>query len=51
VDAVQALNTVLGLGVDAEQLRKTSEAIAKATEAQRKQRQRGGFLDRIIPGT
>lgn len=51
VDAVQALNTVLGLGVDAEQLRKTSEAIAKATEAQRKQRQRGGLLDRIIPGT
>jgi len=51
VDAVQALNTILGLGVDTEQLRTTSEAITKATEAQRKQRQRGGFLDRIIPGT
>jgi len=49
VDAVQALNTILGLGVNTEQLRKTSEAITRATEAQRKQRQRGGILDRIIP--
>ena len=49
VDAVQALNTILGLGVDTEQLRTTSEAVAKAAEAQRRQRQRGGFLDRIIP--
>jgi len=50
VEAVEALNKMLGLAVDTEQLRRTSEAVAKATEAQRKQRQRGGLLGRIIPG-
>jgi predicted ATP-grasp superfamily ATP-dependent carboligase len=50
VDAVQALNTMLGLDVDTEQLRRTSEAIARAAEAHRKQqRGRGGLLDRLIP--
>jgi predicted ATP-grasp superfamily ATP-dependent carboligase len=51
VDAIQVLNTMLGLDVDPEQLRGMSEAVAKATEAHRQQqRKRGGFLDRIISG-
>lgn len=51
VDAVQVLNTMFKLDVDPEQLRRTSEAIAKATETHRQQqRKRGGFLDRLLPG-
>jgi predicted ATP-grasp superfamily ATP-dependent carboligase len=50
VEAVQALNTILGLDVDAGQLRRTAEAVAKATEARQQQRKRGGFLDRLMPG-
>ena len=51
VDAVEALNTMFGLGVDAGQLRRMSEAVARAAEThQRQQRKRGGFLDRIRLG-
>lgn len=51
VDAIQVLNTMFKLDVDAEELRRMSEAITRATASHQKQQQkRGSFLNRILPG-
>lgn len=51
VDAIQVLNTMFKLDVDIEELRRTSEAITRATASHQKQQQkRGSFLNRILPG-
>ena len=50
VDAIQTLNTMFKLDVDTEQLRRMSEAIARATEMHKQQKKKGGFLNRILPG-
>jgi predicted ATP-grasp superfamily ATP-dependent carboligase len=47
-EAVQVLNTVFNMEVEAEQLKRMSEAIAKATELQQQRRRGGGFLSRIV---
>ena len=50
-EAIQVINTMFKLGVDAEDLRRMSEAVTRASAAyQRQQQKRGGFLDRILPG-
>lgn len=50
-DAVQVLNRMLGLDVDAEQLNVMSERMAKAARTmQQRQQKKGGLLGRIFPG-
>lgn len=50
-DAVQLLNRMLGLDVDAEQLNVMSERMAKAARTmQQRQQKKGGLLGRIFPG-
>lgn len=50
-EAVEVLNRMLGLDVDAGQLRSISEAMSRAARAAQQQRQkRGGLLGRILPG-
>ena len=49
-EAVQVLNTMFNMGIEADQLKRTAEAVAKAAELQQQRRRGGGgLLGRIFP--